>query len=120
MRSKMKKLFLILTMCLFFNQSVFSETELVAKNYSYQASVDYINRDFAKASEGYAKSLQIRKKLNLINDHYITILKLFIYSEFHRGDGCNISLDSKDFWLLLMDDDKEFAYDYKKIINNCY
>ena len=116
----MKKMFLILTMCLFFNQGVYSETELVAKNYSYEASVHYINRDFDKASEGYAKSLQIRKKLNLINDHYVTILKLFIYSEFHRGDGCNIVLDSKDYWLLLADNDKEFAYDYKKIINNCY
>lgn len=116
----MKKIFLFLTLCLLFNQSVYSDTIDMAKNYSYEASVHYINRNFDKASEGYAKSLQIRKKLNLINNHYVTILKLFIYSEFHRGDGCNISLDSKDFWLLLTDDDREFAYDYKKIINNCY
>jgi len=116
----MKKLFIILTMCLFFNQNVRSETELMAKNYSYEASVHYINRDFDKASEFYKKSLQIRKKLNLVNNHYVTILKLFIYSEFHKGDGCDIVLDGKDYWLLLTDDDKEFSYDYKKIMNNCY
>jgi hypothetical protein len=116
----MKKLFLILTMCLFFNQSVLAETELMAKNYSYEASVHYINRDFDKASEFYKKSLQIRRKLNLVNNYYVTILKLFIYSEFHKGDSCNIVLDGKDYFLLLSDDDKEFSYDYKKIINNCY
>lgn len=116
----MKKLFIILTMCLLFNQNVYSETELVAKNYSYEASVHYINRDFNKASEFYQKSLQIRKKLNLVNNHYVTILKLFIYSEFHKGDGCDIILDSKDYLLLLSDDDKEFSYDYKKIVSNCY
>ena len=116
----MKKTFIILTMCLFFSQNVYSETELLAKNYSYEASVHYINRNFDKASEFYQKSLQIRKKLNLINDNYVIILKLFIYSEFHRGDGCDIVLDSKDYLLLLNDNDKEFEYDYKKIINNCY
>ena len=116
----MKKLFIILTMCLLFNQSAYSETELVAKNYSYEASVHYINRDFIKASEFYLKSLQIRKKLNLINSHYITILKLFIYSEFHKGDGCNIVLDGGDYYLLLSDDDKDFSYDYKKIISACF
>lgn len=106
--------------CLFFVQNVYCETELMAKNYSYEASVHYINRDFDKASEFYQKSLKIRKQLGLINSHYLTVLKLFIYSEFHRGDGCNIVLDSKDYWLLLTDDDKDFNYDYKKIINNCY
>lgn len=115
----MKKIIIILAVCLLFNQSVYSETELVARNYSYEASVYYINRDFTKASELYSKSLAIRKKLNLVNNHYLTILKLFIYSEFHRGDGCNISLDARDYWLLLSDDDRDFSYDYKKIIGSC-
>jgi hypothetical protein len=106
-------------MCLFFNQSVLAETELMAKNYSYEASVHYINKDFDKASEFYQKSLQIRKKLNLINNNYVIILKLFIYSEFHKGDNCNITIDSKDHFLLISDNDKEFENDYKKIMNNC-
>ena len=106
-------------MCLFFNQSVFSETELVAKNYSYQASVDYINRDFAKASEGYAKSLQIRKKLNLKNEHYITILKLYMYAQWKINNFCNINIDSSDYLMLTTTNDNEFNHDFKFMNSYC-
>jgi hypothetical protein len=115
----MKKMFLILTMCLFFNQNVYSETLDMAKNYSYQASVQYINRNFDDASSLYKKSLDIRKKLNFKNEHYVTVLKLYIYAQWRTDNFCNINIDSGDYLLLINNNDKEFLYDFNFMNSGC-
>jgi tetratricopeptide (TPR) repeat protein len=92
----------------------------MAKNYSYQASVYYINRDFDKASEFYQKSLEIRKKLGNIDKNYITVLKLFILSKYRTGDFCSISLSENDRMLLIGDNDLDFLYEFNMIKSSCF
>lgn len=119
MRPIMKKLFIILTMCLFFNQNVNSDTIDIARNYSYEASVQYINRNFEDASNLYKKSLDIRKKLNFKNDHYLIVLKLYIYAQWHANSFCNMNIDSSDYFMLNNSNDKEFIHDFNFMNNAC-
>lgn len=115
----MKKLFLFLTFCLLFNQNVNSDTLDMARNYSYQASVQYINRNFDDASNLYKKSLDIRRKLNFKNDHYLTVLKLYIYAQWKINNFCNMSIDSGDYFMLTNSDDREFIHDFNFMSSTC-
>jgi hypothetical protein len=115
----MKKVFIFLTFCLFFNQNVLSDTLDMAKNYSYEGSVQYINRNFDDASNLYKKSLDIRKKLNFKNEHYVTVLKLYLYAQWKTNNFCQTNIESGDYLLLISNDDKDFLYDFNHMNSEC-
>lgn len=115
----MKKVFLLLTLCLLFNQNIKSDTLDMAKNYSYQASVQYINRNFDDASILYKKSLDIRRKLNFKNEHYLTVLKLYLYSQWRIDNFCNITIDSHDYFMITNHNDQEFLHDFNFMNSTC-
>jgi hypothetical protein len=71
-------------------------------------------------SNAFQKSLKIRKQLNLINAHYITVLKLFILSKYRTGDFCSINLSEDDRMLLVGDNDLDFLYEFNMIKSSCF
>ena len=64
----MKKLITTLALCLLFNQSVYCDSELQAKSASYEASVQYINKNFEVAAFLYKESLKIIKNSKIFKE----------------------------------------------------
>jgi hypothetical protein len=111
---------LIIFICLFFIQNVHSNTLDEAKQFSYQGSLHYINREFNESVKKFNKSLEIRKKLGNIDKNYITVLKLFILSKYRTGDFCSISLSEDDRMLLIGDNDLDFLHEFGMIRSSCF